>query len=232
MLYFYRYEKFINREDIFMSKFKKHGMVTLFICLCLSAGGCGRHTYVASQHASAEDSVQQHSTGGQNSSHEQGSSHGKDDSNGNTDTSGQDNAIPGSYTVPDGWVEASEHSTEDKIFYVEDGHEHDAMPDNISINVGENRYAADEHEDFRQAILSQLAMQIGNSGASVDGYGTTTDQGDVEYVFTITAKDSSVTRQYYIVGDHRYCLIQLTNFTGSDSVNDAADEMAASYTWD
>ena len=39
---------------------------------------------------------------------------------------------------------ASDHSTDEKIFYVEDGHEHDSRPDNISINVGKNRYAADD----------------------------------------------------------------------------------------
>lgn len=120
-----------------MSKLKKHGMITLCICLCLAAGGCGR-----------------------------------------------------------------------------------------------NAYAADESEDFKDAIMRQLAMQIGNSDAQLDGYGSTTDAGDVEYVFTITDDDGSVTKQYYIVGDRRFCLIQLSNYTGSDAADDAADEMADSFVWD
>lgn len=63
------------------------------------------------------------------------------------EASGQESSIPGSYTVPDGWVVASDHSTDEKIFYVEDGHEHDSRPDNISINVGKNRYVADDAAD-------------------------------------------------------------------------------------
>ena len=37
-----------------MSKFKKHGMITLCICLCLAAGGCGRDAYAVS-HVTGED---------------------------------------------------------------------------------------------------------------------------------------------------------------------------------
>lgn len=201
-----------------MSKFKKYGMITLCICLCLAAGGCGRDAYAVS-HVTGED----HGT--QGSSHSQSSQE-------QDEASGQESSIPGSYTVPDGWVVASDHSTDEKIFYVEDGHEHDSRPDNISINVGKNRYAADESEDFKDAIMRQLAIQIGNSDAQLDGYGSTTDAGDVEYVFTITDDDGSVTKQYYIVGDRRFCLIQLSNYTGSDAADDAAAEMADSFVWD
>ena len=40
-----------------------------------------------------------------------------------------------------------------------------------------------------------------------------------------------VTRQFYIVGDQRYCLIHLTNFTGSEQADDAARAMADSFVW-
>lgn len=204
-----------------MSKFKKHGMVALFICLCLMAGGCGRHHAAVTQHASADDHTSQN-THGQNNAHRQDEDEEEE----------QDVALPGTYTVPDGWVKADEHSTDQKFFYVKKGHEHDTQPDNISINVGKNRYSADEHEDFKEAIVSQLAMQIGNSGAALDAYAAKTKQGDVLYVFTITEDRGIVTKQYYVIGDRRYCLIQLTNYSGSDAVTDAADEMAESFTWE
>lgn len=139
--------------------------------------------------------------------------------------------FPGSYTVPEGWVKMEKYSTEDKIFYVEEGHEDDELPDNISIEVGTNRYSADEHEKFRDAIVRQLTMQLQDVDAELTGDGTYTEQDYIVYIFTISEADV-VTKQYYIVGDQRYCLLQLTNFTGSETVNEAAQSMADSFVWE
>lgn len=84
--------------------------------------------------------------------------------------------FPGSYTVPEGWAKMERYSTENKIFYAEEGHEDDEMPDNISVEVGTNRYSADEHEKFREAILRQLAMQLQGVDAELTGDGTFTEQ--------------------------------------------------------
>ena len=138
--------------------------------------------------------------------------------------------FPGSYTVPDGWVKAEQYSTKNKIFYVEEGHEEDEMPDNISIEIGTNRYSLEEHEQFRNAIVRQLSMQISSSDAQVTGSGSTTAQDYILYIFTIS-EEEIVTKQYYIVDDKRYCLIHLTNFTGSERVEDAAKALADSFVW-
>lgn len=115
--------------------------------------------------------------------------------------------------------------------YVEAGHENDEMPDNISIEVGTNKYNADEHEKFRDAIVQQLTMQLQGVDATLTGDGTYTKQNDILYIFTISEEDV-VTKQYYIVGDKRYCLIHLTNFTGSENADNAAQAMADSFVWD
>ena len=138
--------------------------------------------------------------------------------------------FPGSYTVPDGWVKMEKYSTEDKIFYAEEGHEEDELPDNISVEVKTNRYSAEDHMEFRDAIVRQLTMQASRVGAELTGEGTFTDQEDVLYIFTISEEDV-VTKQFYIVGDKRYCLIHLTNFTGSESADEAAQAMADSFVW-
>lgn len=139
-------------------------------------------------------------------------------------------AFPGTYTVPEGWVKAEKYSSADKVFYVESGHEDDELPDNISVNFGTNRYSEDEHLDFAHAITTQLMMQLQGSGAELDGSGSFTEQGCVLYTFTIT--DSNVTTvQYYIVGDCRFCLIHLTDFSGSASAREAAQAMADSFVW-
>jgi len=129
-----------------------------------------------------------------------------------TDSGGKDN-IPGTYIVPEGWVKSEQYSSEDKIFYVEEGHEKDTRPDNISIEIGTNRYGLDEHDKFRYAILRQLSMQSKGSSAKIDD-------------------DYALTRQYYIVDDHRYCLIHLTDFSGNEDAADAARAIADSFVWD
>ncbi len=143
----------------------------------------------------------------------------------------EDTPIPGSYTVPDGWVKSEKYSTARQIFYVEKGHENDEKPDNIAINVGKNKYSLDEHERFRDAIVQQLLMQLNGSKAELNGDGTYTEQGDLLYIFTIDESDI-VTTQYYIVKDHGFCLIQLTNFSGSESTEEAARAMVDSFVWD
>lgn len=139
--------------------------------------------------------------------------------------------FPGTYTVPDGWVRLERYSTSDKIFYAQEGHEDDDLPDNISIEVGTNRYSADEHMQFRDAIMRQLAAQLQDLDAGLIGEGAFTEQEYVVYIFTIREEDA-VTKQYYIVDDRRFCLIHVTNFTGSESVYEAAQVMADSFVWD
>lgn len=143
----------------------------------------------------------------------------------------EDNALPGSWTVPEGWVKAGQYSTQDKIFYVQEGHEEDEQPDNISIEVGTNRYSAEDHMKFRDAIVRQLTMQAAAAGGELTGEGTFTEQEDILYIFTIR-EEGVLTKQFYIVGDKRYCLIHLTSFTGSEGGEEAARAMADSFVWE
>ncbi|WP_281692866.1 hypothetical protein [Agathobaculum desmolans] len=143
----------------------------------------------------------------------------------------QESSIPGSYTVPDGWVKSDKHSSSNMVFYVEKGHEEDELPDNISISVGVNRYSAEEHTKFKDAIVKQLLMQLNGENAQLDGTGSNTEQGYVVYTFTID-DSTTITKQYYIVKDFGFCLVQLTNFTGSDSAYQAAQTIVDSFVWD
>ena len=144
-----------------------------------------------------------------------------------------ESSFPGTYTKPDGWVKAEEYSTEEKIFYIQEGCEGEEKPDNISINIGSNRYSAEDHMSFREAIVKQLLAQLEGIKAQLTGTGTYTHQGYPVYIFTIDEEETGiVTKQYYIVGDYQYCLIHLTNFSGSENVEQAAQVMADSFLWD
>lgn len=156
--------------------------------------------------------------------------HSDTDLQDNSQTTEEEVIFPGNYTVPENWIKVEKYSAEDKFFYVEEGHEEDEMPDNISIEIGTNRYSEEKHEQFRDAIVRQLMAQLQGADAELTGDGTHTQQGYVVYTFTITEADI-VTKQYYIVGEQRYCLIHMTSFTGSDSADQAAMAMVDSFTW-
>ncbi len=112
------------------------------------------------------------------------------------------------------------------------GQEKDAQPDNISVNVGKNKYSVQNHEAFRDAILRQLSMQTEGENVELKGEGTYTDQGYLVYIFTVRDAGSEMfTKQYYILDDYRYCLIHLTNFSGEDEAERAAAAMMNSFVW-
>ena len=113
----------------------------------------------------------------------------------------------GSFVVADGFGEAKEQSGNGRYFYVVKGHEHDARPDNISINTGHQNYNLDESEKFAESTTWQLNMQIKQSGidATVTGSSGKTDAGDIMYIFDIKINGSDeIDRQYYILRDKKY----------------------------
>ena len=201
---------------------KKLFAVAAVASLTILAAGCGSGTANAAQPPSASSAFSAEETGGGVSEEL------KQESQGETAE-----VIPGSYTVPDGWVLSEQYSTDTELFYIEKGHEEDEYPDNISISVGTNQYSAEEHEQFRDAIVNQLLMQLGGVKADLTGDGTYTENGDLLYIFRIDEDESDVvTTQYYIVKDYGFCLIHLTNFSGSESAEEAAAAMANSFEWD
>lgn len=140
----------------------------------------------------------------------------------------------GSFIIPDGWVEAKEQSGHGKYFYVVEGHEHDARPNNISINKGHQNYNLDESEKFAESTTWQLNMQLKQSGIEATVYGSSgkTDAGDIMYIFDIKFNDSEeIDRQYYILRDKKFVMIYMSNFDNDESVNDAAKLMAKSFEW-
>jgi len=136
----------------------------------------------------------------------------------------------GSYKIADGWEESTKHSTTSKFFYVEKGKDNDARPDNISVNVGTNKYKAEDHIKFREAIVSQLSMQIANSKATLNANGSTTDKGYIVYEFEIK-EENATTVQYYIVGDYKYVLVHETVFNDKEETDKVAKEIVNSFTW-
>ena len=140
----------------------------------------------------------------------------------------------GSFIVADGFGEAKEQSGGGRYFYVVEGHEHDARPNNISINTGHQNYNLDESEKFAESTTWQLNMQIKQYGLDAVVYGSSgkTDAGDIMYIFDIKFNDSDeIDRQYYILRDKKYVMVFMSNFDNDESVNKAAELMAKSFEW-
>lgn len=137
----------------------------------------------------------------------------------------------GSYEVLSGWIESKKHSTNDKFFYVLNGTENEKTPNNISVNVGSNKYSADEHENFRSAIVSQLLRQIGGKdGVELNANGSYTKKHYRLYTFIIKHENITTTL-CYIVGDYKHVLIQETNFDGSDEVDEVTKNIVNTFEW-
>jgi len=140
----------------------------------------------------------------------------------------------GSFIVAEGFGEAKEQSGGGRYFYVVEGHEHDARPNNISINTGHQNYNLDESEKFAESTTWQLNMQIKQYGMDAVVYGSSgkTDAGDIMYIFDIKFNNSNeIDRQYYILRDKKYVMVFMSNFDGDESVNKAAELMAKSFEW-
>lgn len=139
----------------------------------------------------------------------------------------------GSYILPDGWYEYDQISTSEKVFYLKEGIATESVSSNISVECGENKYAADDHLDFRTAIMQQLGNQISGEDAELTAHGSSTAAGYVLYVFTIS-EDDVTTSQYYIIGDKRYVLIHVTDLMDerTDDVNAVAGAIADSFIWE
>ena len=118
-------------------------ILIVLLTMVLLLAGCGKNGASSPQSPSDESVTDQ-----------------QEPSSSETEISSEDHAIPGTYTVPEGWEKSEKHSTDSQIFYIEEGHENDEKPDNISIHVGKNKYSLDEHEQFRDAIVQQILMQL------------------------------------------------------------------------
>jgi uncharacterized protein YbdZ (MbtH family) len=169
--------------------FKRIQLVLLFLFLLSAVAGCGGRTDTPDAIAGFDIPKGSQTSEPEQSDHE------------------SEEVFPGSYAVPGGWVKAEQYSTENKVFYVEEG-----------------------HEQFRDAIVRQLMVQMQGIDAELTGDGTYTEQGEVVYIFTISEEDV-VTKQYYIVGEQQYCLIHLTSYSGSESTESAAHSMVDSFIW-
>ena len=84
-----------------MNQSTKKILIVLLTMMLLLAG-CGKNRSSSPQ-ASSDESAADH----------------QEPSSSKTEISSEDHAIPGTYTVPEGWEKSEKHSTDSQIFYIE-----------------------------------------------------------------------------------------------------------------
>ena len=138
----------------------------------------------------------------------------------------------GSFSIPNDWIEITRYSRNGKYFYSHNSENIGSRMTNISVEIGTNPYAVEDHMTFRYAILRQMLMQAGK--AEVHGSGTFTEHEDPLYIFTIEDKEYNITTmQYYIVGNKKHILVHLTDFHKGNITNarGIAEFIANSFVW-
>jgi hypothetical protein len=140
----------------------------------------------------------------------------------------------GFFSLPEDWIEVTRYSRNGKYFYSHKTEQIGSTMTNISIEIGKNPYILEDHMTFRYAILRQLLMQAGGTGAEVHGSGTFTKHDDPLYIFTILEKEPPVTAmQYYIIGNRKHILVHVTDFHNGNITNakEVAQFIVDSFVW-
>ena len=138
----------------------------------------------------------------------------------------------GSFIIPEDWTEITRYSRGGKYFYSHKSEQVGPSMTNISIELGRNRYALEDHMTFRYAILRQLSMQGG--AGTLAASGDYTKQNDPLYIFSFEDIEPQITTiQFYIVGNYRYILVHATDFHNGN-INDVkavAQFIVDSFIW-
>lgn len=140
------------------------------------------------------------------------------------------NASFGTYRI-DGLVKRNDHSTPNKTFYSLKKDKYKSRPDNVSVELGTNKYSKEQYLAFKTAIQLQLYSQVGRD-ATIVGNGITTTKGNNVLKFIIKKQnDPMETTQYYIVGDYKYVLVHETSFTQNQDLNVAVYNIVDTFEW-
>lgn len=139
----------------------------------------------------------------------------------------------GSFSINEDCMIRYDHSTHDKLFFVDKKDEHSDRPNNISTNGGTNYYSINQVDEFKEAIMRQMAMQAKAYNAILTSSGTTSNNGYPVLRFNMEGKEQK-TIQYYIMGEKKYMLVHVTIFDlkEEDKILEEAEYIVNTFTWE
>lgn len=137
----------------------------------------------------------------------------------------------GEYELPDEWVE-TDNKSQKMCIYTHKNNIDKNVKDHISITFGENNYSAKEHREFRNSILEKFDSKLRlYDRPKVNAYGEYSKKGLTVYVMKVIEPSGRRMAQYYIVGDHRFCMAQEINYGGGKSTDKVAKDFVDSFEW-
>ncbi|MDR3295427.1 MAG: copper amine oxidase N-terminal domain-containing protein [Clostridiales Family XIII bacterium] len=143
----------------------------------------------------------------------------------------------GTYIVSNDWPESPELSRNDQYFYVKAGTGVSGDGSRISVESGRNKYSKDDSSAFRDAIHRQLLREVAsdpNAASLFGGETAFTEKGYPLCIFTVEyAKLNITSRQYYILGDNKYILVQETDHHDKNApdIDEATYTILNSFEW-
>jgi len=138
----------------------------------------------------------------------------------------------GDYVLPKGWCINEENSTESFNVHTKEDVIFQEETSYFIIESETNLYTREEHELFKQSILSQL-LQDDNlpEDANIEVISSTTENGNIVYSFRIGISSKERMTLNYVVGDRRHCLIKEVVYQGGGYTFDAAQYVINSFVW-
>jgi len=130
------------------------------------------------------------------------------------------------------WSINRELSTKGKYVYTHWGEPIEEYGSYFVIGCSTNPYMVEQHELFRESILSQLVQNDSlPEDSDINATGYQTENGNIVYSFEIVLSDNEVMTMHYIVGDKRHCLIQEVNYNNSESCSEAVQRVINTFSW-
>ena len=142
----------------------------------------------------------------------------------------------GYYLIPDDWKEKEYYCKDEQYVSVfcprtESQERHYS---NVSVLARASQYTLSEHNIFKSIIVSQLESKARVLGFDwVTGMGSFNKTGYPVYRFSMVKKDEEAISQYYIIGEKRFCMMQLTDYSNEQqcSYETILRDMMESFVW-
>jgi len=138
----------------------------------------------------------------------------------------------GRYILSSGWCLNEDYSTMELDMFTEEVGVVQEESSYFIVGCRTNPYTVEQHELFRESILSQLVQNDSMpEDTDINATGYQTENGNIAYSFEIVLSDNEVMTMHYIVGDKRHCLIQEVNYNNSESCSEAVQRVINTFLW-
>ena len=128
----------------------------------------------------------------------------------------------GTYIINNNWKESKKNN---QYIYKKEN-------DSIIIELVKNNYKSNEYLQLRQLIYTNLLKQAQYNNSQIYGSAFTTEKNYNVYEFIIKT-ESTINKQYYIIGNYKYILIQanISDKDNEEAINKIVKNIVNNFQW-